>query len=178
MKALKIAVLIVLIVPILLIVVSLFLPSKYRVERDAIMAAKPDAIFLHVNTLKYWPEWTAWTVAKFPDMKVSFSGPEAGVGAIYSWDGKSSGQGTLKLTRSEPGKAVGYDLNFENGKYLSTGTITLEPAGESTKVIWSNEGSLGWNPVSRFFGLLMDKVMGPDFEEGLRKLQQKVEAKP
>jgi hypothetical protein len=139
--------------------------------------ARPPVIFPYVNTLKQWPEWTAWTVAKYPDMKVSFTGPEAGAGASYSWEGKSSGRGTLKIIRSEPDKSIGYELDFESGKYVSKGVIALEPSGESVSVTWSNEGDLGWNPGSRFFGLFMDKMMGPDFEEGLRNLQKKVEAK-
>ena len=177
MKALKKIVLIVLLIPIVLVVVSLFLPSTYRVERRVTMNARPGAVFPHINTLKQWPEWTAWTVAKYSDMKVSFTGPEAGLGASYSWAGQSSGRGALKITRSETDKSIGYDLDFENGKYVSKGAITLEPSGESVHVIWSNEGDLGWNPVSRFFGLFMDKMMGPDFEEGLRNLQRKVEVK-
>ena len=177
MKALKKIILVVLLIPIALVIVSLFLPSKYRVERRVTMNAKPGAVFPRINTLKQWPEWTAWTVAKYPDMKVSFSGPEAGVGAGYNWAGQSSGRGALKITRSDPDKGIGYDLDFEGGKYVSKGDITLEPSGEAVSVIWSNEGDLGWNPVSRFFGLFMDKMMGPDFEEGLRNLQKKVEAK-
>jgi len=177
MKALKKILLIVLLIPIALVVVSLFLPSTYRVERRVTISAKPGAVFAPINMLKQWPEWTAWTVAKYPDMKVSFAGPEAGVGASYSWEGQSTGQGTLKITRSEADKGISYDLNFENGKYLSKGAITLEPSGESVEVTWSNEGDLGWNPVSRFFGLFMDQMMGPDFEEGLRNLRQRVEGK-
>jgi hypothetical protein len=177
MKALKRIVLIVLLIPIALVIVSLFLPSTYRVERRVTISARPGDIFPLINTLKQWPEWTAWTVAKYPDMKISFTGPESGVGAGYQWEGKSSGQGTLKLTKSEADKSIGYDLDFENGKYLSRGAITLEPSGESVTVIWSNEGDLGWNPVSRFFGLFMDKMMGPDLEEGLRNLQQRVQTK-
>lgn len=177
MKALKKVVLIVLLIPIALVIVSLFLPSTYRVERRVTMSARPAAVFPHINTLKQWPEWTAWTVAKYPDMKMSFTGPEVGVGASYSWEGQSTGRGTLKITRSEPERGIGYDLDFENGKYVSKGAITLEPSGESVSVTWSNEGDLGWNPVSRFFGLFMDKMMGPDFEEGLRNLQKKVEVK-
>ena len=45
------------------------------------------------------------------------------------------------------------------------------------KVTWFNQGDLGWNPVSRYFGLLMDKMMGPDFEEGLENLRRKAESK-
>lgn len=177
MKVLKKVILAVLLIPIVLVVVSLFLPSTYRIERRVTINAKPGAVFPHLNTLKRWPEWIVWTATKYPDMKVSFTGPESGMGASYSWEGKSSGRGTLKITRSEPDKSISYDLDFENGKYVSKGSITLEPTGESVSVTWSNEGNLGWNPVSRFFGLFMDKMMGPDFEEGLRNLQKKVEAK-
>ena len=177
MKPLKKIVLALMVIPMALILISLFLPSHYRVERTVVMRAKPDAVYAQVSALKNWPEWTAWTVSKYPDMKCSFAGPESGVGAIYSWEGKSSGSGKLKITRAEPGQRVDYDLDFENGKYLSTGAIIIEPENGAVKVTWFNEGSLGWNPVSRFFGLLMDRMMGPDFEEGLRKLQQRVEAK-
>jgi uncharacterized protein YndB with AHSA1/START domain len=176
-KTLKKIILAVLLIPILLVVVSLFLPARYRVERTATIKAKPDAVFAQINTLKQWPEWTAWTVAKYPDMKISFAGPEAGVGATYTWDGQSTGHGTLKITCSEPVKEIAYDLDFDHGKHISKGTITLEPSGESLKVTWVNEGDLGWNPVSRVFGLLMDRMMGPDFEEGLRNLEKRVEAK-
>lgn len=177
MKALKKILVIILLVPILLLLGSLFLPSTYRVERSLIMQAKPEAVFPYLNTLTKWPDWTPWTVTKYPDMKISFEGPEAGVGAIYSWEGKSTGQGTLKLTRSEPDKGLSYDLAFDHGKLLSTGVIHIEPLGEGVKVTWSNEGDLGRNPVSRYFGVMMDRMIGPDFEQGLRNLQKKVEAK-
>lgn len=178
MKTLKKIVLAVLLIPIVLVLVSFFLPSSYRVERSATIRAKPEAIFAQINTVKRWTEWTAWTTNKYPDMTMAFSGPEAGVGANYSWAGKSTGQGSLTLTQSEPGKGIGYNLNFENGKYLSKGGITLAASGDSVTVTWFNGGDLGWNPISRIFGLLMDKMMGPDFEEGLRSLQRAVETKP
>lgn len=177
MKLLKKLLLAVMVIPIAIILLSLFLPSKYRVERTVVMRAKADAVYAYVNTLKNWPDWTAWTTNKYPDMKYSFSGPESGVGATYHWEGQSSGSGALKLIRVEPGQRLDYELNFENGKHVSTGAIVIEPEGESLKVTWFNEGSLGWNPVSRIFGLLMDGMMGPDFEEGLRKLQQRFESK-
>jgi len=174
---LKKIVLVALLIPIVLLLVSLFLPSRYRVERTMMIGTTPGAVFTQINTLKTWPEWTAWTVAKYPDMQTSCTGPEAGVGATYTWQGKSTGHSTLKITRSEPDKGIGYDLDFENGKYLSSGAILLEPSGDAVKVTWSNEGDLGWNPVSRYFGLLMDRLMGPDFEECLRNLKRRFEFK-
>lgn len=177
MKPLKKVILAVLLVPVLILIGSLFLPSRYRVERSLEMRAKADVLFAQLSALKNWTNWTAWTVAKYPDMQVSFSGPESGTGATYTWDGKSTGHGVLKLTRAEPEKGIGYDLAFDHGKYVSKGAIEYVPAGDGLKVTWTNEGDLGWNPISRFFGLLMDRMMGPDFEEGLRNLKQKTEAR-
>jgi len=154
-----------------------FLPSSYKVERSASMKAKPKVVFSYLNDLKRWPEWTAWTKERFPDMNISYSGPESGVGASYSWQGESVGKGTLKITNSDPAKGVDYDLNFDDGKYLSKGTLKMAEEGDLVKVTWTNEGALGNNPVNRYFGLLMDKFMGPDFETGLKNLQQRVEAK-
>ena len=77
-----------------------------------------------------------------------------------------------------PAAGITYNLAFEQGRYISKGRIQLEAAAESVTVVWVNEGELGGNPVSRFFGLLMDKMMGPDFEHGLAGLKTLAEATP
>jgi len=155
--------------------IGLCLPGTYRVERSVVIAAAPPAIFPAINTLKEWPTWTAWTVERYPDMKVHFSGPAAGVGARYAWEGKSVGHGELQLTRSDPAKGITFDLEFSHGKYISVGTIEMLPEASGTKVTCTNKGELGLNPISRYFGLVMDKMMGPDFQKGLDNLKQKVE---
>jgi hypothetical protein len=176
MKILKKVFLALVALVVVLLVVGYFLPASYRVERSIVIRARPDAVFARVNTLKHWPEWTAWTVARFPDMKLSFSGPDAGEGAVYSWTGKTSGDGTLKITKSEPGKLITYDLDFEHGKYLSKGEISFTAEGEMVAVKWANAGDLGANPVNRWFGLLMDRMMGPDLQAGLDNLKRQMEA--
>jgi len=152
---------------------SLFLPSIYRVERRVTMNARPGAVFPHINTLKEWPEWTAWTVAKYPDMKDVLHRPEAGVGASYSWEGKSSA-GHARDHAIEPDKGIGYQSRFRQWEVCLPGRHQPGAIRRIGERHWSNEGDLGWNPVSRFFGLFMDKMMGPDFEEGLRNLQKKL----
>ena len=162
---------------VVLIIVSQFLPSQYRVERSVVIAAKADSIFPWINNLKKWPEWSAWTTAKDATLVYNYEGPEEGVGATSKWDAKKMGEGSMKLTASEPGKLVKFDLSFDHGKYLSIGTFTFESAGDGTKVTWSMDGKVSRNPLERFFSLLMDKLGGPDYEEGLRNLKAKVEAK-
>lgn len=175
MKLFKRILLVIVVAVVVLAVAGFFLPSHYRVERSVSVRGKPEAIYAQISDFKNWLQWTAWNQAKYPDMKVTFNGPESGVGAGYSWEGKSTGRGSIRLSRVEAGKGVWYDLDFEQGKYKSTGAVTLEPAGDSIKVTFTNEGDLGANPVNRYFGLLMDRFMGPDFDEGLNNLKKRVE---
>jgi hypothetical protein len=174
MRFLKRAILALVVLIALLVVIGFLLPSKYRVERSVTMRASPDKIFALVNTLKTWPDWTAWNTQRYPDMKTTFTGPDAGVGAQYDWTGKEVGTGFLKITASDPNKGIEYDLNFEDSP--TNGSITMAPTADGVKVTWANWGDLGMNPVGRYFGLLMDRFMGPDFETGLNNLKKKVES--
>ncbi len=160
-----------------LLVIAVFLPSKYHVQRRIVIQARPETIFPWVNNLHKWPDWTAWTKERDPTLAFSYEGPEEGTGAISKWDGKKTGNGMMTITESDPKTGVKYDLSFENGKYKSVGGLRFEPNGDATQVTWMDDGELGANPVGRYFGLTMDHMIGPDFDQGLKKLKQKVEVK-
>jgi hypothetical protein len=142
-----------------------------------VINAKPKVVYAQIGNLKQWPKWTAWNEQMDPTMKITFEGPEEGTGATYRWTGEKVGNGMLMIDRTDDEKGVWYTLDFESGKYVSEGAITIEPQGEAVKVTWHNGGHLGYNPVNRYFGLLMDKMMGPDFEKGLSNLKLIAEAK-
>ena len=177
MKTLKKVAFGLLAVVVLLVLIGFLLPASYRVERSVVVQAKPDAIFPYVNTLKKWPEWSAWNVEKYPSLTYHYSGPEAGPGATSEWTSKDAGSGKLVVTSATVPTRLEYDLSFEQGKYQSKGTFTFEERTEGTKVVWADAGNMGWSPLNRWFGLLMDKFMGPDFEAGLAKLKSVAEAK-
>lgn len=177
MKKLKKILFVAGIVILALVVISQFLPGTYRVERSAVIAAKPEDIFPWINELRKWPEWSPWTTAKDPTIVYAYEGPEAGVGAISKWDSKKWGKGMMKLVESDPTQGVKWDLDIENGKFVSVGTLVFESAGDGTKVTWAFSGELGRNPLSRYGGFFMDAMAGTEFEEGLSGLKKKVEAK-
>jgi hypothetical protein len=162
---------------VLFLLVGLILPSKYHVQRAVVVQAKPETIFPWINNLKKWPEWSAWTKEKDATLNYTYEGPEEGAGAISRWEGKKMGEGMMRIIESGTNTGAKYDLSFEHGRYRSIAVITFEPQGESTRVIWNNDGDLGGNPISRYFGLFMERMIGPDFEEGLAKLKVKAEGK-
>lgn len=176
MKTLKKSLIAIAVLVAVLAVVGFVLPKTYHVERTVTIQAPAERIYPYISAFRRWPEWIAWTTNKYPDMTVKFGETDTGVGAGYSWTGKSSGNGAIRFTALEPGKSIGYHLDFENGQYLSEGTITLIAADGATKATWTNGGNLGNNPFSRWFGLLMDSMMGPDFEAGLQNLKARAEA--
>jgi hypothetical protein len=45
-------------------------------------------------------------------------------------------------------------------------------------VLWGFDAEHGMNPLARWFGLLFDRMIGPDFEQGLAKLKTVMEAAP
>jgi hypothetical protein len=163
----------------LVFVVPFGLPGQYRVMRNVTINAPPAAIHPSVNTLREWPDWSAWTVAKYPDLKITNSGPEAGVGAIDEFEGESvGGHGKFEITKSDPDEGIEYNLDFDRGMYVSTGGIKYAKDEGATNVTWTNEGELGWSPISRWCNALglLDAAMGPDLETGLANLKKKVEA--
>jgi hypothetical protein len=160
----------------LLFLIGLCLPRQFRVERSTVIAAPREQIHPVINRFREWPTWTAWNKERYPDMEVTFAGPEEGIGAKYLWTGEETGQGEMEITATDPAKGIAYNLAFNDGQMLSTGGLDYAPDAGGTKVTWWAAGDLGWSPVGRYFGLMMDGMMGPDFAQGLANLKARVEA--
>lgn len=157
--------------------VGMLLPSTYSVTRTTQVKASTGAVFESISDLRTWPEWTAWNKSRYPDMQVSFEGQPAQVGAVYRWEGSTSGKGRLALTGVDPERGIDYELDFDDGQFSCTGSISFQEQEDSdqVKVTWTMGGGLGANPINRYFGLFMDGMMGPDFETGLRQLKARAE---
>jgi uncharacterized protein YndB with AHSA1/START domain len=160
-----------------LLLVSLFLPSKAHVERVLTINAPPEKVFEQINTLKNWEKWSPWHKLD-PNMKLHYDTIPAGVGAKYIWEStqRNVGSGSLTITQSVTNEMIQTAMDFrEQGQ--ATGTFKLEKEQAATKVTWSMDSDLGQNPIAKFFGLLMDKMVGSDFEKGLNNLKALSEAK-
>ena len=161
----------------LLVVVAFFLPREYRIERTIVINAKPEAVFAQFGDLRAWKNWGAWQ-ERDPGMKTTFSEKTTGVGAWSAWESKSEGNGKMTIKTYEPAKSATYLLEFPDMGMQSNGSMTLQPAEGGVKVVWVDAGDLGMNPLSRWFGLFLDGIIGPDFEKGLAKMKRIVEAAP
>jgi len=157
----------------LLVLVAFLLPRQYRVERSVVIKAQPDAVLAQVAMLPAWKAWSAWH-QRDPQMKLAYSTQPTGVGAWASWESKQEGNGKMTITEQTPTTVI-YRLEFPDLNMQSTGCLAVAPEAGGTRVVWSDAGDLGMNPLNRWFGLFLDKFIGPDFERGLANLKKLVE---
>lgn len=161
----------------LLIVVVAMRPDEMRITRSATMTAPPLSVFAQVNDFHNWRAWSPWEKID-PELKRTYDGPAADVGAIYSWAGnKQVGEGRMTILDSRPGELIRIKLEFLK-PFAATNTteFAFTPAGNQTVVTWTMTGRN--NFMSKAFGLLMnmDKMIGGDFEKGLAAMKSVVEA--
>ena len=160
----------------ILIVVGFFLPRHVHVKRSVEMRAAGELIFDQINSFRKWKSWSPW-LQMDTNMKISYSGPEKGTGATFTYhsDNKDIGDGKLTITNSVAYDSIIMDMDFmENGK--ATGKFYFAESDSGTMVTWVLESDLGNNPVSRWFGLFMDNMIGNDLEKGLDNIRQIVAA--
>lgn len=152
-------------------------PDTFAVQRSATIQAPADIVFSKVNDFHQWGEWSPWD-KRDPNMKRTFTGANAGLDAMYEWTGnKDVGQGRMTIQESKANELVRIRLEFiEPFPSTNTTTFAFAPAGEGTTVTWKMEGK--HNFMSKAMGLVMDmdKMIGPDFEEGLSNMKKVAEA--
>jgi len=154
---------------IVVIAAAMLKSPEYRVERSLVIAAPAGKIFPYFDNHRKFNEWNPW-VKMDPEAKNTYSGPESGVGAVASWDGKKVGKGSSTITVSQPNERIVERMDWiEPMEGVSTVEFTFRPEGEGkTKVTWAmygtNEGLLS-KVVSLFMSC--ESMCGPEFEKGL-----------
>ena len=153
-------------------------PNTFRVARSATIQASPEKLFPMINDMKAFNQWNPY-VKKDPNMKGVYSGPAAGPGSTYLFEGnKEAGKGSIAVTASTPNSQVEMALKMTDPVDISNVvTFMLQPEGSATRVTWSMDG-----PVPYLFKIVhlfmdMDKMVGRDFETGLASLKALAEAR-
>ena len=101
------------------------------------------------------------------------------MGAYYTWASEQNnvGKGKVTILESKPNELVLNRMEFEErGEAMSHFILTAKDT-TSTKLVWTFESDNGLNPISRWVGLFMDKMLGPDYEKGLANMKAYCELK-
>lgn len=158
----------------LALVVALFMPKEYSVEREVTINQPKDSVFNYVKYLKNQDNFSVWA-KKDPYMKKTFTGVDGTVGAISAWESndKNVGVGEQEIKKITEGEHIDFELRFKipfeatDNAYMSTEAISTT----ETKVKWGFNGSMAYpmNLMLPFMG--MDAMLGKDLQTGLDNLK-------
>jgi hypothetical protein len=150
--------------------------DKYTVQRSASIDAPPERIYAQIADFHNWTNWSPWEGLD-PALERTYSGAEAGTGAVYSWSGnRKAGQGRMVISDATPSSRVHIDLAFEKPWKSRNDTVfTIEPTTDGSQVTWTMTGEK--TLMTKVLGLFtsLDKMVGPDFEKGLARLKATTE---
>ena len=160
------------------LIVGFFLPSKVHLERSIEISRDKATIFKIINAYENFNSWSPWY-----DLDVNaeyiVSGPQEGVGSKLEWHGNNSvGDGVNEIIESVKNQHIKSKMFFGKSDAPAYSIISLEQQGEKTKVTWAFENDFGMNLFYRYFGLVIEDMIAPDYEKGLKKLKVYVESLP
>ncbi|MFF2085009.1 SRPBCC family protein [Nocardia sp. NPDC058176] len=145
--------------------------GNFEVIRRTAIAAEPARIHALIDDFRQWRLWSPWEDAD-PQLARTYTGPESGVGARYTWRGnRKAGAGSMEI-KADAEHEIGIELTFEKPfKATNFVTFTLDPTPTGTEVTWKMTGT-----QTGLMGVLgkvfpMDNLVGKDFDKGLARLK-------
>jgi uncharacterized protein YndB with AHSA1/START domain len=154
-------------------------PDVFHVERSISIQAAPEKIYPLISDLHNFALWSPYEKMD-PQMKRTFSGAPVGKGAVYEWEGNQQvGHGRMEIIKAEPSSDVLIQLDFFSPMEAhNQAEFRLHPQGRYTTVSWSMSGPAPYLSKIMTLFFSMDKMVGDQFEEGLRNLKNRAEQLP
>lgn len=160
----------------ILLLLAIVQPKDVLIERSLTIKSPQTAIFNQIKYFKNWVNWSPW-VAREPNVKLIYLGEDGQINSAYHWKGDDLGEGEMTNTGIKDNQ-LDFRLQFiKPWEGNADGFIKTEDNGDGTvKVTWNmiSHGSFPMNALNYF----TEKVVGNDFEEGLKLLKAYAEAHP
>lgn len=156
-----------------IVLAGLFLPATWVIEKAELIHATPDDLFVLINSLEEWPNWTVWS-SDNEDSNLSFEYPDKkeGLGASQIWKSNKM-NGTLAITESTSNKEVKYQFDIKEGNLTLLGTIVLAPADTNyTQIAWRCQLKelKDSNPVRRYQAFFLRNYFDTTIEGSLASM--------
>ncbi len=174
MKAIQFLAKAMVVLVIAIVVTGLFLEPEWECERKIVVTGDVSEIQPLVADLRRWNDWSAWNTAIDPTMKTTFSGADAGVGAVEEWAGDEMGVGRLEITAASL-EGIEYFLSFEDMPDKIYGSFEYAQSGDGTEITWKSWGASGDMPWDKVISKAFVPLVGSNLETGLTGIKGMVE---
>ena len=148
------------------------LPSKFSMSRAIEIQAPVGVVFAKLTNLNEYVKWNPFPEGD-PTNQTHVTG--LGVGSYLIWKGDKTGEGKMTITNVEPDKKISIKMDFYrpmSGEGVVL-WITNAKTASTTEMTWTFDQDLSY--FKRYFGLMMESMMGGHFEKGLLKYKSLVE---
>jgi effector-binding domain-containing protein len=160
------------------VIVGFLLPKQRHVERSIFIDAPTSVVFSQVNGFRNFNDWSPF-FAVMPEAEYAFEGPDFGVGSKMSWSVTEPRPevGSQTIVASNPYERVDIELDLgPQGSFQAA--YLLLPENSGTNLTWAFDTDFGLNLLGRYWGLLLDRQLGPLYAQGLANLKRIAEALP
>jgi hypothetical protein len=149
--------------------------GDFEIVRSTAIAADPARVHGLVDDFHEWTAWSPWEDVD-PGLQRTYTGPDAGVGAHYAWQGnRRAGTGSMEITGSTP-EAIDILLVFMK-PFAATNQVRFDFS--PTQVGGVPGTDVSWTMRGEHKGLMgmmskvvpMDRMVGKDFDKGLTRLK-------
>lgn len=162
----------------LVLVVALFVKKEYVVEKQIVINKSKQEVYNYVLLLKNQNNFSKWATSD-PAMEKTFKGVDGTVGFVSVWKSKvkNVGAGEQEIVKIDPGKRIDYELRFkEPMEDTNMAHMTVDSISPNqTLVKWGFDGVMTYPTNVTLLFLDFDKMIGGDFEFGLKKLKEILE---
>ena len=156
----------------LIIIIGIFIPSKYRFIRTTTIDADRRKVFNTIDDLTTWKEWSAWSKNKDPKIEITYGEKTSGYGASMQWKGGTMGKGEITITQTEPCQTIHINAIFNKGVFKMEFTFIIEAVNDkSVDVSWVVTGKTKRGGFAKLLGRFLPKMMGRDMETALKILK-------
>jgi len=163
-------------IALLLASLGIALPSRAVVERSILIDAYPATVFALLNDFRQVVRWLPMLDAD-ANAQVDISGPPRGIGARIAWNGQIIGQGRQSIVESVPHERISTRLN-PGKRHPATDVFSLARENGMTRLSWRHEREFGFQLAGRYYGLALERIVGPEQEQGLTALKSLAETLP
>jgi hypothetical protein len=161
---------------VLFVVLSFLSPKKADVQRSEVVSVPASELYAYLSDFNNMNQWSPWYTFDSAT-QYEFFGDANTVGHGYTWKSAISdvGSGKMFFTALSPNQQLDYSLDFiEPFESHATGSFILEAVdSHSTKVTWTFHTDFGFESRAFMLFMDMDKMLGTDFEKGLKNLKEK-----
>jgi ribosome-associated toxin RatA of RatAB toxin-antitoxin module len=176
MRLIKMFLFVILGLMVVLTIIGLLIPSSVKISRGVMIDADSVTVYNMINDVNTWKNWYPW-ITTDSGVLVQISPQTTGRGSFFKWTSfNKKSAGTITVTMVKP-QLIGlhYDIKELNPADGGFRIMTVNTDNKQTQVQWFMEYKLKWYPWERFYGIFIDYMIGPVFDQGLQNLKTLVE---